>query len=498
MSTFVVQVCTGRASIRLLFVLLLLLGCGATSGTTTGPVGSTGSAGVTGAAGTGGAGGSPGGGGSTGSAGTTGAGGSVACTFTVASELSSKIPTVGVVTWSTTLAGVQSARIDFGLATSYGMTAPVDLSQADDPTSPTSLTLRTLLLGMKTSRLYHFRITATAAAGECRSDDYTIMTGPIANGLQKPTVTTSNASALAGGFLVTGQHATNAGMSSAQAYILDADGDYVWWMAVTNDVSGARMSHDGTHMWINSVNVPSGTARVHRVGMDGLTDEDLSSQFTGQSHQLTVLPDETIAFYAYGSNGCDDIKERAPNGTVRTIVNAQVALRTTGDCHLNNIQYSQPDDTLVFSDLNHNQVAKVKRSDGSTVWILNGTTATLTGATWIGGEHGLHLVDLTHILLFNNNINGTGGSNALEFLLDPTARTVARIWSYTASPAINVQIMGDVQRLPNGNTVIGYSTKGALHEVSSSGTVLQTWLWPGGATFGYIEKRATLYGPPPK
>ena len=327
---------------------------------------------------------------------------------------------------------------------------------------------------MKTSRLYHFRITATAAAGECRSDDYTIMTGPIANGLQKPTVTTSNASALAGGFLVTGQHATNAGMSSAQAYILDADGDYVWWMAVTNDVSGARMSYDGTHMWINSVNVPSGTARVHRVGMDGLTDEDLSSQFTGQSHQLTVLPDETIAFYAYGSNGCYDIKERAPNGTVRTIVNAQVALRTTGDCHLNNIQYSQPDDTLVFSDLNHNQVAKVKRSDGSTVWILNGTTATLTGATWIGGEHGLHLVDLTHILLFNNNINGTGGSNALDFLLDPTARTVARIWSYTASPAINVQIMGDVQRLPNGNTVIGYSTKGALHEVSSSGTVLQT------------------------
>ena len=58
--------------------------------------------------------------------------------------------------------------------------------------------------------------------------------------------------------------------------------------------------------------------------------------------------------------------------------------------------------------------------------------------------------------------------------------------------------MGDVQRLPNGNTVIGYSTKGALHEVSASGAVLQTWLWPGGATFGYIEKRATLYGPPPR
>jgi len=466
--------------------LLLLIGCGAKSGTTTGTVGAT--AGVGGAAG---------GSGGTGSGAAGATGGAVACTFTVSSELSSKIPTVGIVTWSSTLAGAQSARIDFGLSTSYGMTAPVDLSQAGDQTSRT---LRTLLLGMKTSRLYHFRITAAAAAGECRSDDYTIMTGPIANGLQKPTVTTSNAAALAGGFLVTGQHATNAGMSSAQAYILDADGDYVWWIAVTNDVSGARMSYDGTHMWINSVNVPSGTAHVHRVTMDGLTDEDLSTEFTGQSHQLTVLPDETIAFYAYGANGCDDIKERAPSGAVRTIVNAQAALRTTGDCHVNNIQYSQPDDTLVFSDLNHNQVAKVKRTDGSTVWILNGTTATLTGATstWAGGEHGLHLVDLTHILVFNNNINGTGGANALEFLLDPTARTATRIWSYTASPAITIQVMGDVQRLPNGNTVVGYSTKGALHEVSSTGTLLQSWIWPGGATFGYVEKRATLYGPPPK
>jgi hypothetical protein len=369
------------------------------------------------------------------------------------------------------------------------MTAPVDSTQASN---------RTLLLGMKTSRMYHFRITATAPGGQCQSDDYTIMTGALANGLQKPTVTTTNGAALTGGFLITGQHNSNAGMSNAPAYILDGDGDYVWWMNVINDVTGARMSYDGKYMWINAVNVPSGGAKVHRVSMDGMTDEDLSSQFVGQSHQLTVLPDETIAYYAYGSNGCDDIKERSPSGTVRTIVNAQTALKTTGACHLNNIQYSQPDDTLVFSDLNHNQVAKVKRSDGSTVWILNGNTATLTGATWTGGEHGLHLLDLNRILVFNNNTGGSGGANAIELRLDTTAKTVTKTWSYTASPAITIQIMGDLQRMPNGNTVVGYSTKGALHEVDAAGKLLQTWVWAAGATFGYIEKRATLYGPPPK
>ena len=61
------------------------------------------------------------------------------------------------------------------------------------------------------------------------------------------------------------------------------------------------------------------------------------------------------------------------------------------------------------------------------------------------------------------------------------------------------QIMGDVQRLPNGNTIVAYSTKGVLHEVKSDMSLLQTWKWTqAGQTFGYIEKRATLYGPPPK
>src|SRR5262249_31735295 len=109
-------------------------------------------------------------------------------------------------------------------------------------------------------------------------------------GLQKPTVTTMNANALYGGFLVTGQYVTN-GTSGSPAYILDADGDFVWVYNTPNDVTGAIMDYAGTHMWINSANVPSGGQHVRRVAMDGSTDEDLSSQFAGANHQLTVLPD---------------------------------------------------------------------------------------------------------------------------------------------------------------------------------------------------------------
>ena len=193
---------------------------------------------------------------------------------------------------------------------------------------------------------------------------------------------------------------------------------------------------------------------------------------------------------------------------MKTIVNSKAAEGTNPSaCHVNNVQYSKDDDTLVFSDLDNQVVVKVKRSDGSTVWVLNGTKPTITGDTWAGGEHGIHVLGIDHLMVFNNNSRSSmggasggdgSGSIALELKLDLTAKTVKKVWTHKASDGTQNDVMGDLQRLPNGNTIIGYSTQGFLEEVDSSGAVLQTLEWPIGASYGYIQKRATLYGPPPR
>src|SRR5262249_22813536 len=152
-------------------------------------------------------------------------------------------------------------------------------------------------------------------------------------------------------------------------------------------------------------------------------------------------------------DGCSDIKEWK-NGTVRKIVNSQLALGTTGACHVNNIQYSPMDDTLLFSDHIHCAVAKVRRTDGGVVWILNGGTRTFSGYTWKGSEHGIHVLGLDDFMIFNNNSlsiagsnqpGGTGdGSMAIEIKLDLNAKTVSQIWSYKAmGTAYQTDIMGD-------------------------------------------------------
>jgi hypothetical protein len=430
------------------------------------------------------------------------------CAFTGTFAVSPKISTVGIVTFTTLLSSPTEAHIDFGLDTSYGMTAPVDLTAAS---------YRTLLLGMKPSKTYHFQLSATDGTTSCTSDDFTIVTGSAPNGMQNPTITTNNASALYGGFLVTGQYSqvfiggANAG---APAFILDKDGTYVWWYTVVgSDATGVTMSYDGNYMWINSVNTPSHIARVHRVSMDGLIDEDHSSEFVGQSHQLTVLPDETVAFYAYGTNGCDDIKLRAPDGTVTTLVNAQAAHGGSDACHVNAIFYSPLDDTLIFGDLDNNCLTKITRT-GATVWILNGgvvggPTSSFTGDIWKGGEHGFHILGLDDFVIFNNNALVPAGSNvkwgavagdgsgswALEMKLDLTAMTATQTWSYQGG-GLNDMVLGDAQRLPNGNTMVDFSTQGTIEEVDANGDLLQEIETT--TNFGYIQKRATLYGPPPR
>ena len=511
-------------------------GAGGDTGGTTGSGGSTGTGGTTGKGGSTGSGGTvatggstgtggAGKGGSTGTGGTTGSGGSstgsggsnsTSCTITPTASTSSKIGTVGIVTFTTTLSSPTAAQIDFGLDTSYGLTAPVTLS------STTSN--RTLLLGMKQSKTYHYRVSVTNASGTCVGGDNTLMSGALPNGLPAQTVTTNNASALYGGFLVTGQYAMTTGL--APAFIFDKDGAYVWaYQPSMSDACGATMSYDGQYMYINNANVPDSTvtlsAHLHKVSMDGLTDVDLSTPFAHLSHQVTPLPDGSVAFYATGSNGCDDIRIFPANGTASTtattITNAKTAHGGTGGCHVNNIQYSPSDDTLVFSDLDNNCLTKITKT-GTPVWILNGGVNGITdsfnsGAViWKGGEHGFHILpgDGSDLLIFNNNskmpagsamgwgsASGDGsGSLAIEVKLNVSAKTTSQTWMYKANPGIVNDVLGDVQRLPNGNTMVNFADKGTIQEVDASGAVLQQITTQ--TNFGYIQKRATLYGAPPR
>src|SRR5690606_25996674 len=128
------------------------------------------------------------------------------CTVTIdSSEISEAIATVGIVTFSTDAPSVSSARIEFGLEGSFEMTAPVDL---DEPG------YRTLLLGMKQTRVYTYRVVVDTGSGECTSDDQSIETEALPNILPELEVNNFAPDELQGGFVSTGQYQARGGNTS--------------------------------------------------------------------------------------------------------------------------------------------------------------------------------------------------------------------------------------------------------------------------------------------
>jgi hypothetical protein len=472
-----------------------------TAGTTgmggsTATTGEGGSTGVAGKGGSTGAAGQPGAGGSTGAAGMaaggragsgpggTGggavAGGSGSDLFTITAQLASAMKstaptTVAIVTWSTTAAGITSAHIDFGLDTAYGMTAPVDLA---------AMNHRTVLLGMKPAKTYHFRVVASDGTKTYTSSDQTITTGAKLSSNPITSFSLKNAAAVPKGFFITSFWQ---GTGSKVPFIFDTDGDVVWWYTAgsgesTDGVSHAKMSADSQSIWL--VNEGLSGAPLRRVTVDGLTTQTYSN--TKASHDITAVSGDTMAYLDYGEADCNSIFEINNAGTTKEIFESTNVTSTgTGmsNCHGNAVRYSKKEDVYTYSDW-QKDLAAVSRT-GTLQWKLS-QKASGGNSAWGGVQHGHQLLD-SSILLFANNGAGTNKSQAIEFGLDGKLIKAFK----SNGGATN---FGDVQRLSNGNTIITYSTSSLLQEVDASDTVLLEV--KGSGSFGYVEFRESLYGPP--
>jgi hypothetical protein len=457
-------------------------GAGDASGGTSAAAGAGGEAG---ASATGGAAGSAGGtgggagatGGDGGSAGGTAGTGPVACTFAVTSSLSAAIPTVGIVTFTTTLAPLSSAEIRFGLASGGPtMVAPVDLAQPD---------YRTLLLGMKGSARYTFQIAASSATGTCTSGSYSLTTGAVPSAVPTPTTTIVDAAAHARGFIITSRS-----LGTGWVVIVDADGAPVWWVTSgLGDVDRAHMSWDGKNMYV--VGLSSSPAKI---SMDGTKIETISLR---AHHDLTAIPGGIATFVLpLGSSGPNSVVERAEDGTLTTVVADVGSLyNASSSFHPNAIHYYPWDDSYTVSDLNASLFVKISRR-GELIWQLGGSNPkdaskffTLQGiAPWVE-NHGHHLLADGRFVFFNN---AAGMVRALQ--LDTETLTATALWSY---PTMRRPfILGDAQWLPNGNVLVTESDSGKrIDEIDQSGRAIASFVFLD--NLGYAEFRPSLYGPPP-
>ena len=158
--------------------------------------------------------------------------------------------------------------------------------------------------------------------------------------------------------------------------------------------------------------------------------------------------------------------------------------------HSNSIDIDT-DGNFILSSRTLDEVTKINRTTGEIMWRFGGAhnQFRLIGDTlWFSHQHDVRRIANGDITLFDNgNGHEPQFSRALEYRLNTDSMTATLVWSYAPEERYYSQAMGSVQRLPNGNTLIGYGDvpERAAEEIAPDGTRVFYLAFPN----GYVSYR---------
>jgi hypothetical protein len=153
------------------------------------------------------------------------------------------------------------------------------------------------------------------------------------------------------------------------------------------------------------------------------------------------------------------------------------------------------DGNLLLSSRDMSEITKIDRITGATIWRWGGihNQFTFVGDTLqFSYQHAIRRnASGTYTLFDNGNLHTPKFSRACEYALDVPNHTATLVWSYRNSPDTYASAMGYVERLENGNTLVGFGVgKPDLVEVDAEGEEVLRLSLPVGSS-SYRSVRAT-------
>ncbi len=160
-------------------------------------------------------------------------------------------------------------------------------------------------------------------------------------------------------------------------------------------------------------------------------------------------------------------------------------LAATVDCVHGNAIELDNDGNLMISSRHLNEITKINRTTGQIIWRLGGVNNEFTfvnDTIPFHYQHDIRRISNGNITLFDNgNFRTPLQSRALEYNLDEENKIATLVWKYVNTPVTYGPFMGSVQRLKNGNTLIGWGgTNPTLTEVTPQGTIALQMTLPTG------------------
>jgi hypothetical protein len=118
------------------------------------------------------------------------------------------------------------------------------------------------------------------------------------------------------------------------------------------------------------------------------------------------------------------------------------------------------DTSLLLCSKNLNEVTKINRLTGEIIWRLGGKNNQFTFINDDRGfsmQHSAKKLENGNLIIFDNGkLAESGYSRGIEYELDEQHYTVTLLNEYKHDSSVFSPLMGNMQRLPNGNTLIGW------------------------------------------
>ncbi|MDP2312488.1 MAG: aryl-sulfate sulfotransferase [Pseudomonadota bacterium] len=312
-------------------------------------------------------------------------------------------------------------------------------------------------------------------------------------------------------------------LEAAGVVVFDADGRPVWAYARADEndaaLTRARLSLDGRALVYSAtahsvddpgyiVRLPLDGGAATMVSLNGLhTDfvELPTGGYAALGWELHTLADgRTIV--------SDTIMELGPDGTQRTVWRVfddfqpdpadPFENQYPGDpdirdwSHVNSLTYDAAADDYYVTMTWNSGVARIDRETGALAWSLSdeGGDFTNTGEGRLAFKP--HTVEPTAngLLVFSRGDprEPDSCSEATDLVVDEALGTVHRGMAYTSERCLLITFLGSAQRLPGGNTLVGWTSAGQLDEFTPDGNLALRIATNIGAGFGFATRVPTL------
>lgn len=421
-----------------------------------------------------------------------------------------------------TIADADSARLVFWTGSEAHRAAPVTTSPASG---------HMIALGLRQSTAYSFAVEAYGGGTTTTSDTVTFTTAAMPAYLALASIT-SRAPA-SGGYILTAIHLANDWFVVA----FDSTGVPAWYHEFTGTQRPTFETRQQPNGNLTALTGGSGGEVAAGQGVEMTPDGTVIRTIVATApsyldlHDLLLDDQGGAVMFQYTRRHLD---LSAGGGPVDTVISGHQLVRQDADGaptvvfdawdhftvsdgvepaagqvdfdHPNSISIA-PDGNYVVSWRDFDAITKINASTGAIMWTLAGSHSMLTSSfTFVGdplggfsAQHSARVLSNGNLLIFDNGtLHTVHASRAVEYHLDEVAHTATLVWSYTHAPSIFVQVTGSVQRLANGNTLIGwtYGLPLLATEVSPAGTVVWegTLNAPGPQVPYRFTKIASLYG----